>query len=106
LDKNRVTGKFDQAVGKTKQKIGDAVGNDKLANEGVADQVKGSAKETWGNVKDAARTTTERHTDTAHDAARTDREAASDNITHAKNKINSKIEDFKDREHAKDRHTA
>lgn len=106
MDKNRVTGKIDQAVGKAKQKIGDALGNDRLANEGVADQVKGSAKETWGNVKDAARTTTERHADNAHDAAVADREAASDHITQTKNKINAKIDDFKDREHMKDRHTA
>jgi uncharacterized protein YjbJ (UPF0337 family) len=95
LDKDRVTGKIDQAVGKAKQKIGDAVGNDRLANQGVADQVKGSAKETVGNVTDAA-----------HETAAADRETASEHITDAKNKINSKIENFKDRERAKDRHTA
>ena len=55
MDKDQVSGKFDQAVGKAKEKVGDAVGNQKLANQGVADQVKGAAKETWGNVKDAAR---------------------------------------------------
>ena len=101
-----MTGKIDQAVGKAKQKIGDALGNDKLANEGVADQVKGSAKETWGNVKDAARTTAERHSANASDTARAERETASEHIDNAKNKINSKIENFKDRERAKDRHTA
>jgi uncharacterized protein YjbJ (UPF0337 family) len=106
LDKNRVTGKIDQAVGKAKQKIGDSVGNDRLANQGVADQVKGSAKETWGNVKDAARTTADRQADTASGAASTDRSAASDHVTNAKNKINAKIDDFKDRERMKDRHTA
>jgi uncharacterized protein YjbJ (UPF0337 family) len=106
LDKNRVTGKVDQAVGKAKQKIGDAVGNDRLANEGVADQVKGAAKETWGNTKDAARSAADRHADNAHDAAAADREAASEHITHTKNKINAKIDDFKDRERMKDRHTA
>ena len=52
MDKDRVSGKFDQGIGKAKEKIGEAVGNQKLANEGVADQVKGAAKETWGNMKD------------------------------------------------------
>ena len=57
MDKDQVAGKFDQTVGKAKEKLGEAVGNQKLANQGVADQVKGAAKETWGNAKDAARTT-------------------------------------------------
>ena len=47
MDKDQVAGKFDQTVGKAKEKLGDAVGNQKLANQGVADQVKGAAKETW-----------------------------------------------------------
>jgi uncharacterized protein YjbJ (UPF0337 family) len=49
-----VTGKFDQLKGKVKQSVGEAVGNDRLANSGVVDQVKGAAKEAWGNTKDAA----------------------------------------------------
>ncbi len=44
--RTRYAGKFDQTVGKAKEKLGDAVGNQKLANQGVADQVKGAAKET------------------------------------------------------------
>ncbi|MHB8388965.1 MAG: CsbD family protein, partial [Acidobacteriaceae bacterium] len=54
MNKDQVEGKTDQVAGKIKQKVGEAVGNDNLANRGVADQVKGAAKETWGNVKDAA----------------------------------------------------
>jgi uncharacterized protein YjbJ (UPF0337 family) len=52
MNKDQVSGKADQVVGKVKQGIGEAVGNQRLANEGVADQVKGSAKEVWGNAKD------------------------------------------------------
>src|SRR3984885_9670155 len=73
MDKDRVSGKFDQGIGKAKEKIGEAVGNQKLANEGVADQVKGAAKETWGNMKDAARTTHDRQAAEAEDSANANR---------------------------------
>ncbi len=56
MNKSHVTGGIDQAVGKAKETIGNATGNQKLANEGAAQQVKGAAKETWGNVKDTANT--------------------------------------------------
>ncbi len=54
MNTEKVEGKFDQVAGKIKQSVGEAVGNQKLANSGVADQVKGVAKETWGNAKDTA----------------------------------------------------
>lgn len=101
MDKDRVAGKFDQAAGKAKEKLGNAVGNDKLANQGVADQVKGAAKETWGNVKDAARTTHDRHAAETETAASADRERVTDNVAEMKKKANDKIDDFKDRERAK-----
>jgi uncharacterized protein YjbJ (UPF0337 family) len=47
-------GKFDQAAGKVKQAVGEATGNDNLANRGTAQQVKGHAEEAWGSVKGAA----------------------------------------------------
>jgi len=49
-----ITGKFDQVKGKVKQSVGEATGNDSLANSGMADQVKGHVKEAWGETKDAA----------------------------------------------------
>jgi len=54
MNKSHVTGGIDQAVGKVKEAVGNATGNQKLANAGAAQQVKGAAKETWGNVKDSA----------------------------------------------------
>ena len=101
MDKDQVTGKVDQAVGKAKEKLGDAVGNQKLANQGVADQVKGAAKETWGNVKDAARTTHDRHVAENEDAASVNRERFTDKVSEMKKKVNDKIDDFKDRERDK-----
>jgi uncharacterized protein YjbJ (UPF0337 family) len=103
MDKDQVSGKIDQTIGKAKEKLGDAVGNQKLANQGVADQVKGAAKETWGNMKDAARTTHDRHAAETEDSASKKRESesVSDNVAEMKKKANDKIDDFKDRERAK-----
>ena len=101
MDKDRIEGKFDQGIGKAKEKVGEAIGNQKLANQGVADQVKGAAKETWGNAKDAARTTHDRHAAETETAANADRESLTDKVAELKKKANAKIEDFKDRERAK-----
>ena len=98
MDKDQVAGKFEQGVGKAKEKLGEAVGNQKLANQGVADQVKGAAKETWGNAKDAARTTHDRHAADTEDAANANREHVTDKVAEIKKKANDKIDDFKDRE--------
>ena len=54
--------------------MGETLGNQKLANQGVADQVKGAAKETWGNVKDAARDTNARANDRDNEQANKDLE--------------------------------
>jgi uncharacterized protein YjbJ (UPF0337 family) len=101
MDKDQVTGKFEQGVGKAKEKLGEAVGNQKLANQGVADQVKGAAKETWGNAKDAARTTQDRHAAETENAANAKREHFTDKVADLKKKANDKIDDFKERERAK-----
>ena len=95
MNKDQVTGKVEQVTGKIKLGIGEAVGNDDLANSGVADQVKGTARETWGNVKDAMNTTGERH---AHDT----RENISRNIVDAKNRVNDKIDAVKEEHHMND----
>jgi uncharacterized protein YjbJ (UPF0337 family) len=62
-----VKGKWDEVAGKVKQGVGEAVGNDNLANKGAAQQVKGHAEQAWGAVKEAA------HDTAAEDAAYNDR---------------------------------
>lgn len=106
MNKDQVAGKFDQATGKLKEKLGEAVGNDKLANSGAAQQVKGAAKETWGNVKDTAneahdtastKTAAEgnfmkrRSEETAHDI----REKVTSTAQNMKDKIGHKLADIK-----------
>jgi uncharacterized protein YjbJ (UPF0337 family) len=49
-----IKGKFDEVAGKVKQTVGEALHNDKQANEGAAQQVKGHAEQAWGAVKGAA----------------------------------------------------
>jgi uncharacterized protein YjbJ (UPF0337 family) len=53
MDKEHVKGAVDTAVGKTKEAIGQAIGNKKLEAEGKVDQLKGAAHNAAGNVKDA-----------------------------------------------------
>src|ERR1700678_4343300 len=54
MNTTKAAGVLDQAKGKVKQVVGETFNNQKLANEGAADQVKGNVKEAWGNVKDTA----------------------------------------------------
>ena len=53
MDKEHVKGAVDNAVGKTKEAVGHAVGSKKLETEGKVDQAKGAAHNAAGNVKDA-----------------------------------------------------
>ena len=106
MNKDTVSGKLDQVVGKLKEKVGETVGNQKMANSGVADQVKGAAKETWGNTKDTVAEVSDtsrmkaqqertdfsqRAEGTAHNL----REDITSTTQNIKNKINNKLDDIK-----------
>lgn len=54
MNTSKTEGIFDEAKGKVKQGVGEVFNDQSLANSGAADQVKGHAEETWGNVKDSA----------------------------------------------------
>ena len=106
MNKDTVSGKFDQAVGKVKEKVGETVGDQKMANAGVADQIKGAAKETWGKTKDAAAEvddtsrmkTQQERTDfsqRAEGTAHNLREDITSTTQNIKNKINNKLDDIK-----------
>ena len=106
MNTEKVEGKFDQVAGKIKQRVGEAVGNEKLANAGVAEQIKGSAKETWGHAKDAANavnddTQTRTRVEGESLKARTEEKAHEmrEKVTSAahnmKDKVNEKLDDIK-----------
>jgi len=100
MNKEIVEGKLDQVAGAIKQKTGEAFNDQSLANSGVAEQVKGAAKESWGNAKDVA--------EERRNAAETDRndraDSARDRIVDAahnvKNNINAKLDEMRDRRDA------
>jgi uncharacterized protein YjbJ (UPF0337 family) len=106
MNTEKVEGKFDQAAGKIKQGVGEAIGNQKLANAGAAEQIKGVAKETWGNAKDTANVVREDNRARAsaegedlkyraEDSAHNVREKVTDTAQNIKNKVNEKLDNMK-----------
>jgi uncharacterized protein YjbJ (UPF0337 family) len=95
MNKDQVTGKVEQVAGRVKQGVGEAIGNQKLANEGVADQVKGAARETWGNAKDAAAVTADRREKDAHNQANDAREGIRQRVEAVRDTVNEKIDAHK-----------
>jgi uncharacterized protein YjbJ (UPF0337 family) len=109
MNTEKVQGKFDQVAGKIKQGIGEAVGSQKLANAGAAEQIKGAAKETWGHAKDTADVVREDNRSRAsaegenlkyraENAAHDVREKATTTAQNIKNKVTEKLDNMK-REH-------
>jgi uncharacterized protein YjbJ (UPF0337 family) len=80
VNKDQVSGKVEQAVGKVKQSVGETLGNERLANQGVVDQAKGAAKETWGNAKDAANEVKQSRQNAATDKAHERRNRISQSV--------------------------
>jgi uncharacterized protein YjbJ (UPF0337 family) len=95
MNKSNATGVLDQAKGKVKQAVGEAFNNQELANEGAADQVKGHAKEAWGNVKDTAKDIGNRHAGDAEDTGHNVRNSMTSAAANAKESINRGLDDLK-----------
>jgi len=95
MNKDQVTGKVEQAAGRVKQGVGETLNNQKLANQGVADQVKGAARETWGNVKDAADVSADRHHKEAERKAEDVRTGVRDKVDEVRANINDRIDAHK-----------
>lgn len=51
FNKDEVAGKYDQAKGAVKDKVGEMTNNDRLEAEGEADRASGKTQETWGKFK-------------------------------------------------------
>jgi uncharacterized protein YjbJ (UPF0337 family) len=95
MNRDTTEGKFDQFKGNVKQSVGEAVGNDKLANAGVADQVKGAAKEAWGNAKDAAQSVANDNHAHAEAHGHDVREKITSTAQNVKNATNEKAAEIK-----------
>jgi len=53
MNKDRVKGTLDEAVGGVKRKAGELTGDTRLQVEGRVQQVKGELENAWGKAKDA-----------------------------------------------------
>jgi len=62
MNNSTAEGIFNETKGKLKQAVGETFDNQKIANEGAADEVKGHAQQTWGSVKDTAHDLSSQHT--------------------------------------------
>jgi uncharacterized protein YjbJ (UPF0337 family) len=96
---NTLKGKFNEVAGKVKQSIGEATNNDKLANEGTAQQVKGHAEQAWGSVKTAATETADEsraaHENEGEHKAHDVRESIASTAQNVKNKIQDSVDDYR-----------
>jgi uncharacterized protein YjbJ (UPF0337 family) len=52
---DKVKGATNEAVGKAKQGVGEAVGSDRLQGEGVIQEVKGKGQQALGDAKEATK---------------------------------------------------
>jgi uncharacterized protein YjbJ (UPF0337 family) len=52
---DKVKGATNEAIGKAKQGIGEAVGSDRLQGEGAVQEIKGHGQKAVGNVKEATK---------------------------------------------------
>ena len=52
---DKVKGVTNEAIGKAKQGVGEAVGSDRLQGEGIIQEAKGHGQKAVGDVKDAAK---------------------------------------------------
>lgn len=50
-NKDELEGKYEQAKGTVKEKVGELTNDRQLEREGQADQAEGETQETWGKVK-------------------------------------------------------
>jgi|GEM_PF-913387 uncharacterized protein YjbJ (UPF0337 family) len=99
MNRHTVSGKIGQTSGRIKEKIGDVFGNQKLANKGLAEQIKGIARQTYGDAQDAAKATLEHAR--AHAKAKQDRVhryAAAESRT-MRNEVRTTAENLQRRTH-------
>ena len=68
MNNDHAKSKVNEVKGRIKEEVGHAVGDNKLAGEGVLDRVKGKIQEGLGDVKDAVKSTVDKvlHSDPKH----------------------------------------
>jgi uncharacterized protein YjbJ (UPF0337 family) len=101
MNKDTVAGKTEQLTGKIKQEFGEVVGNQKVANSGAAEQIKGAARETWGKTKDTAQDIADTRRADAQVKGESKAHELRDKVTgtaqNIKNNVSAKLDEVKER---------
>jgi uncharacterized protein YjbJ (UPF0337 family) len=101
MNKDTVKGQAEQVAGKVKQKFGEATGNQKIANSGAAEQIKGAARETWGKTRDTAKDVADSQRADAQATGETKAQNLRDKVTNKaqdiKHNISEKLDEVKER---------
>lgn len=63
MNKHQIEGRMDQAKGKVKEVAGKLIRSDKLQVRGLADQAAGRIQATYGDARDAVRSSARRAAD-------------------------------------------
>lgn len=92
MNKDQIAGKVNQVAGRIREKTGEALGDQHLANQGVAQQVKGVAEETWGKAKAGAHEIEKRLRREAGEKANAARHKIVEKATHLKEQAGSAID--------------
>ena len=63
---DKIKGATNEAIGKTKQGVGEAVGSDEMQGEGAAQEIKGKGQKAVGDAKQAAKDVANKAADAAN----------------------------------------
>lgn len=63
---DKIKGVANEAIGKAKQTVGEAVGSDKLKGEGLVQEAKGHGQQALGDAKAAAKEAVDKAANYAH----------------------------------------
>ena len=97
MNKDQVLGKVKQAVGRIKQRIGEALGSEELASQGIADQAKAAARKTWGNARDAVKGVRQSNNSAVTEKAHERQNKLSPSVQNTTQKATERIDEFKKR---------
>lgn len=96
---NTIGGKYDEIAGKVKQSVGEATHDNRIANEGAAQQVKGHAEQAWGSVQSATHDVAEkeraRREDVDQQKAHSVRESITSTAQNVKNNIQNSADNYR-----------
>jgi len=91
INESTIKGKYNEGAGKLKQSVGELTHNNKVANAGTAQQLKGQAEQAWGSVKEAVHDAKERNRPEAEQHAHDVREKLTTSAANAKEHIQETV---------------